>query len=171
MSRDLPSMTVNGLFWRSTFLGQEDRLLAPAAAPFGRWHTEGQKALYLSGTPEGCRVALKAYLRTDDPERGIYPLQVTDAQVADLRVPETRAAFNTSLEHIHAFWADLRAKGLQSPTWLTSNTARAAGLDGILTPSRSRPDLTHLTLFRWNTEGAARVEQAGAPLPFAKQCF
>ncbi|SMR83243.1 RES domain-containing protein [Aliiroseovarius halocynthiae] len=163
---DLLSVTLNGLFWRSTFLGHEDRILAPASAPFGRWHTEGQKALYLSGTPEGCRVALNVYLRKDDPERGIYPLRVINAQVADLRDPETRAAYSAPLDEIHARWADLRAEGLNSPTWRVSDRARAAGLDGILTPSRSRPDLTHLTLFQWNSAGAAQVAQAGAPLPF-----
>lgn len=49
----------------------------------GRWHKNGQSALYLSGSPEGCRVALKVYLNPNDPPRGIFPLDVTNAKITD----------------------------------------------------------------------------------------
>lgn len=158
--------TVVGRFWRATFLGQEDKLLTPAQAPRGRWHHSKQNALYLSGTPDGCRIAVKAYLQPNDPPRGIFPVEVSDARVLDLRDPATRDACSTSLADMHAFWADLHAFGHPSPTWDVSDKARASGVDGLLTPSRSRPDLTHLTLFRWNESEAAQLSITGNPEPF-----
>ena len=132
----------------------------------GRWHKNGQSALYLSGSPEGCRVALKVYLNPNDPPRGIFPLDVTNAKIADLRSSGSRRAFSASLQDIHAFWADLAKAGQSSPTWDIGDQARNLGLDGLLTPSRSRPDLTHLTLFKWNEPQSAGIVQAGKPLLF-----
>lgn len=163
---DQHATELTGRFWRSVFFGQEEYLLTPARAPQGRWHHSGQPALYLSGTPEGCRVALKAYQTPDDPPRGIFPMDVDGARVIDLRTAETRDALDMPLDDIHAFWATLQKAGRTVPTWQISDRLRLAGVDGILTPSRSRPDLTHLTLFRWNMPGHAQVAQTGAPLPF-----
>lgn len=166
MIPEAPVTTVSGRFWRSTFLGQEDQLLAPARAPAGRWHYDNQPALYLSGSPEGCRVALKVYLRPEDPKRGIFPIRISDARVMDLRLARTRHALGVSLEDIHVFWAELIKTGATPPTWKIADQARNMRLDGLLTPSRSRPDLTHLTLFQWNTYGATRVVRSGSPEPF-----
>ena len=158
---------LQGLFWRSVFIGQEAGLLAPARAPQGRWHHSNQRALYLSATPEGCRVALKAYLTPDDPPRGIYPIDVVCERVIDLRRQEVRDHLGVTLGDIHSFWATLHAKGQRPPTWHLSDRLRGMGLDGLLTPSRSRPDLTHLTVFRWNEGGSsATAHRAGDPEAF-----
>lgn len=158
--------SVVGRFWRATFLGQEDHLLSPAQAPRGRWHHSNQRTLYLSGTPDGCRIAVKAYLKPDDGPRGIFPIDVTNARVLDLRDPLTRKACETTLEEMHVLWAELHANSQSSPTWDVSDTARKLGVDGLLTPSRSRPDLTHLTLFSWNQVCTAQLSIAGKPEPF-----
>lgn len=157
---------VVGRFWRATFQGQEARLLSPARAPNGRWHHDGENALYLSATPEGCRVAVKAYQRPDDPPRVIFPLDVSAAHIVDLCAPSVRDALGMSLERIHVFWADLHAQGQFPPTWEISDQLRTAGAEGMLTPSRSRPELTHLTLFRWNENHAPAVRVAQNPIPF-----
>jgi RES domain-containing protein len=156
----------SGRYWRAGFLGQEAQLLAPAGAPQGRWHHSRQRALYLSGSPEGCQVALRVYVKPHDPPRGIFPFEVAEARVADLRDAGTRAALGATLEDIHAFWADLQAAGKPSPTWRLSDLLRGLGLDGLLSPSRSRPDLTHLTLFGWNGSSGARIRRAGPPQDF-----
>ena len=157
---------LTGRFWRAGFIAHEADLLTPARAPEGRWHHGGQQALYLSGSPEGCQVALKVYLRQDDGPRGIYPLDVSARRIADLRCPEARTSLGTSLDKIHAFWADLLDAGQHSPTWTLADRLRDMGADGLLTPSRSRPDLTHLTLFSWNEMHKAQVQRAGTPLPW-----
>lgn len=44
---------------------------------------------------------------------------------------------------------------------------RALGAQGTLSPSRSRPELTHVTLFIWNSEGGASVQTPQEqPIPF-----
>lgn len=153
-----------GQFWRSAFVGDEDSLLEPARAPMGRWHHNGQPALYLSETPDGCRVATKAYHRNGDPIRNIYPLRVDNAHVIDLRQPVVRVELSITLADLHVFWADLNSLGETPITWLIGDQIRNTGASGILTPSRSRPDLTHLTLFRWNTNDAPTVVRLGAPI-------
>ena len=160
------TVRVDGRFWRAGFLGREDGLLAPAGAPQGRWHHKGQNALYLSQTPEGCQVALRVYVHPNDPPRAIFPFAVTNAHVADLRQTKARDEWDVSLNDIHAFWAKLHAKDEVSPTWALSDRLRATGIDGLLTPSRSRPDLTHLTLFRWNENSGPQIARDGTPQPF-----
>ena len=164
--QDLPTERISGRFWRSVFFGQEQDLLTPAKSPRGRWHYGGQDALYLSGSPEGCRIALKVYLRPEDPPRGIFPIAVNNAQVVDLRKPESREAMGTRLDEMHVFWAEFYQRGVHSPTWSISDALRIRGIDGLLTPSRSRPDQTHLTLFQWNRGIGPTVKQDGAPEPF-----
>lgn len=165
----LPSRTefirpLAGRFWRSTFVETAHSLTQPASAPNGRWHHGGQTALYLSGSPEGCTVALKVYLRQDDLPRGIFPLDVIAQRIVDLRDARVRDAFEVSLTDIHAFWNDYVQAGETSPTWELSDQLRGLGVEGILSPSRSRPDLTHLTLFNWNTPDGPTVARDGAPL-------
>lgn len=157
-------LPLNGRYWRSAFIGEENRLLEPAGAPIGRWHHNGQRALYLSETPEGCRVATKVYRHDDDPQRGIFPIEITDAAVIDLRTEDARIAFNAPLEAVHANWAKLNARSEPSPTWRIGDNIRAIGAHGILTPSRSRPDLTHLTLFAWNAPGEPLAKRVGGPI-------
>ena len=161
-----PIAPLSGRFWRSTFLGNEGQLLEPARAPQGRWHHDGQQALYLSMSPDGCRIALKVYQRTGDPQRGIFPVQVSADRIVDLRIADIRKGMAISLADIHVFWSTMQSEGRVPPTWAISDDLREQGVDGILTPSRSRPDLTHLTLFRWNCENAPTVTAAGSPLPW-----
>jgi RES domain-containing protein len=155
-----------GRYWRAGFLDRAAQLLNPAGAPHGRWHHHGQKALYLSGSPEGCQVALRVYVEKTDPPRGIFPFQISGARIVDLRDATTRAALGVPLPDIHAFWADIAAQGKVSPTWDLSDHLRDLGLDGLLSPSRSRPDLTHLTLFNWNAGNGPQVIPDGKPEPF-----
>ncbi|MBP9183969.1 MAG: RES family NAD+ phosphorylase [Fuscovulum sp.] len=125
--------------------------MAPASAPEGRFHHSGQWALYASLTPEGCAVAIRRYLRPDDPPRVVVALRVTGRMV-DLR-GRTEAS---------VVWQDGWAAGTPSPTWAFSDAARAAGAQGLLYSSRSRPDLAHLAIFdpaavRRAADGAARA--------------
>ena len=135
-----------GRYWRAVFEGYEDYLLKPARGRFGRWHYDDQSALYCSDAPDGCRVSINSFAKADDPERILYPLYVHADRIVDLRSLEARTAFETDLPCIHAFWNDYLARDETSPTWHLSDRMRDAGAQGILAPSRSRPDLTHLTL-------------------------
>jgi RES domain-containing protein len=139
----------DGTAFRALFAAADP--LAPASAPEGRFHHSGQWALYASLTPEGCAVAIRRYLRPDDPPRVVVALRVTGRMV-DLR-GRTEAS---------VVWQDGWAAGTPSPTWAFSDAARAAGAQGLLYSSRSRPDLAHLAIFdpaavRRAADGAARA--------------
>jgi hypothetical protein len=125
--------------------------LAPAQSPEGRFHHSGQWAIYASLTPEGCAVAIRRYLRADDPPRVVVPLALGPLRLTDLR----------GRAEVSAVWQDIRAGGAPSPTWAFSDAARAAGAQGVLYSSRSRPELTHLVIF-----DPAVIVGTGAPLPF-----
>lgn len=130
----------SGIVWRILFSDQADDPTAPARAPEGRFHHDGQRAIYTSLTAEGAGVAIQRYLTKDTRPRVIVPLMVCATDVLDLRhdgdgIPPTSA-----------IWQDDRAKGQRASTWDISDAAREQGAQGILYASRSRPDLCHLAL-------------------------
>lgn len=141
-----------------------DAKLAPARSPEGRSHYNGQPALYLSETPDGCIVASKRYIQPDDAARAIYPIHVRTDRVIDLRDPAATRYFDIDTTHRAANWQEIRATGAESPTWAISDRVRKLGLHGMLYASRSDPSMTHLTLFNWNSTKGATVEAAGKPI-------
>lgn len=149
---------LSGRFWRAIFEGDDAQLLKPAGAPAGRWHHNGQTALYCSMQPDACRVSINLFATADDPRRMIHLIEVTVDRIVDLRIPQIRDDLNTSLSDIHADWKEERTSGQPAATWLLSDRLRKLGAQGILSPSRSRPDLTHLTLFDWNSDTGASVK-------------
>ena len=137
-------------------------ILRPAQAPEGRSHYDGQRALYLSASPEGCVIAVRRYMRLDDPARAIFPLRVRSDRIIDLRDKAATAHFEIDTTHRAAEWQASRAAGQRAPTWDISDAVRALGLGGMLYASRTDPTKTHLTLFHWS---AATVTADGPPLP------
>lgn len=133
--------------------------LAPAPSQEGRFHHDGQRAVYTSLTREGCGVAIRRYLRADDGPRVIVPLHLRAERIADLRGAGAAPSI---------VWQGIRAGGAPSPTWRLSDAARVAGAQGMLYASRTRPDLTHLVLFGLNGPGEACAE-AGPPAPWHAQ--
>lgn len=157
---------ISGTFYRMIFESHLTEVLASVKSPEGRSHHDGQPALYLSQTPEGTAVAVKRYMRPDDPPRVICPLNVSNAHIVDLRDLPACEALGIDPSQRAIEWQSLRAQGLHSPTWDISDRVRALGLDGMLYASRTRPDMTHLTLFKWNDKGAARVTRSKTPIPY-----
>ncbi len=145
---------LSGTFYRLIDTARAGDILAPAQSPEGRFHHDGQKAMYLSETPEGCHVAMAYYARAGDPEKTVFALRLNDAQILDLRDTAQCARLGIDPANANARWHNERAEGLPASTWEISDAARRAGADGLLSPSRSRPEFTHLTLFRWNVRSA-----------------
>ncbi|MFT9198743.1 RES family NAD+ phosphorylase [Gluconobacter oxydans] len=118
-----------------------------ATAPEGRFHHSGQIAAYASLSAEGASVAIQRYL-SDQIERVLIPMRLTAKRVADVR----------GMPAASVVWQDLRDDGIPSPTWLFSDAARQAGAEAMLYSSRSRPDLSHVVVFKpecLNTFGKA----------------
>jgi hypothetical protein len=136
-----------GIVWHMIPAGGDPQ--RPASAPEGRFHHSGQLALYTSLTVEGTVVAMQRYLRADDPPRLVVPLTIAAARLADQRGNPAASVV----------WQDIRAAGAPAPTWAFSDQARAAGAQGLLYSSRSRPDLVHLVLFDLSV-----VQSSGSPV-------
>lgn len=153
---------IDATFYRMIFVAWADQVLAPARAPEGRFHYDGQKAMYLSVTPEGCDIATQRYRKSNDAERVVCPLHVKSKRIVDLRDPEAVSFFGVDVTHRAAEWQPIRATGARSPTWGISDHVRQCGLDGMLYASRSNPSLTHLTLFQWNSSSGTTIKTTGA---------
>lgn len=110
---------------------------SPASAPEGRFHHDGQIAAYASLSAERATVAIQRYL-SDGTERIFVPMWLKAEYVADVRGDMEASKI----------WQNVRDEGKPSPTWLISDAARQAGAQAILYSSRSRPDLTHVVVFR-----------------------
>lgn len=127
----------DGPVWRLLPATMAGMPAAPAGAPEGRFHYDGQIAAYASLSAEGATVAIQRYL-SDAAERIIIPMWLKAEFVADVR-GETEAS---------VVWQDVRDEGKPSPTWLISDAVRQAGAQAMLYSSRSRPDLSHVVVFR-----------------------
>lgn len=108
----------------------------PAAAPEGRFHYQGQVAIYASLSAEGAAVAIRRYL-TDGMPRVLVPMWLDAGAVMDVR--DNRSA--------SVIWQDRRDAGAWSPTWDFSDAARRKGAQAMLYASRSRPDRSHVVVF------------------------
>ena len=167
MAAERHIVCLSGRYYRMKLLAGAGDVLNPAHAPEGRFHRDGPRALYLSATPEGCIVATARYITGDPTPRGIFPLDVQQAHIVDLRDGQATMALGIDTTHRACEWQSLRAQGLPAPTWDIADRVRALGLDGMLYASRSDPQKTHLTLFRWNERASnARLSRAGDPIPF-----
>ena len=133
----LPIVTFDGPVWRLLPRATLGDPAAGAAAPEGRFHHSGQFAAYASLSAEGAAVAMQRYL-DDKVARVLIPMTLTAGRVADAR----------GLLAASIVWQDLRAKGEPSPTWIYSDQARRVDADAMLHSSRSRPDLSHVVVFR-----------------------
>ena len=129
-----------GLVWRIMFADQQHQACESVLSPVGRFHHSGQIALYTSCTEQGASVAIKRYVKSDDPVRVIAPIQIVASKIYDIRNTDDSSEASV-------VWQDCVARGEFAPTWRYSDLAREAGAQGMLYSSRSRPDLSHLVLF------------------------
>jgi RES domain-containing protein len=157
---------VAGRFWRSVFLTDVGRVLEGARSVEGRYHHDGQAALYMSPSPAFSRIAINAYLRTDDPSRVIVPLDVNDANIADLRDPAVQQRLGLDGSEAGTLWQPERAAGRPATSWIASDAARNAGVDGIIYAARSDAARWHVVLFRWNVMTGPQVRQTDPYIPF-----
>ncbi|MGL5011840.1 MAG: RES family NAD+ phosphorylase [Paracoccaceae bacterium] len=157
---------VAGRFWRSVFLTDVGRVLDGARSVEGRYHHDGQAALYMSPSPGFSRIAIDAYLRPDDPPRVIVPLEVRQANLADLRDPAVQQQLGLNGAESGTLWQPERAAGKAATSWIASDAARNAGADGIIYAARSDAARWHIVLFRWNVPDGPLVAQDGSPIPF-----
>ena len=157
---------LSGTFYRILFARDLPRLLHGAVTPEGRFHHGGERALYMSPSPEAASSAVATYLRPDDPPRILQALTVAKARILDLRSARVLAALGLDGSEASVLWQPQRAAGMPATSWRASDAARASGADGMIYTSRKDPARWHLVLFDWNQTGRANVAAFGGPGEF-----
>lgn len=162
----VPLLTISGRFFRAILADRVDAVLAPPGPQSaGRYHRLGQPALYATRDPDWARIAVSGYMREDGLPRMIVPLEIGPARVFDQRDEAACVTLGIDREMSNVAWRPELAQGRDPPSWSNADKARAIGADGIIDRSRHIPDGWHLTLFRWNMDGAPTVSVAGEPFP------
>ncbi len=153
--------TVSGTFYRIAFAQYADRVLDGVIYPEGRFHHDGQPALYASPSPETAAIAIDIYLKDNDAPRVMIPLAIENAKMADLRDPDTCATLGIDPVWPSVPWADQRTAGKPATSWKASDIVRDSGADGMIYASRRAPERWHIVLFRWNQPNAAMIGLGG----------
>ncbi len=153
----------SGRAWRILSAADTSEPLRPAQHPKGRFHHDGQPALYLSLSAAGASVALATYLAPNDPPRVIQALQVEATRLLDLRDPGLCRQLGIDPADAVSRHAEDRASGRPARSWRASDAARALRAQGMLYSSRKAPELTHLALLDWQGPDSARVTVAESP--------
>ena len=152
---------VSGTFVKIVWADDPDVHLSKGAPdrPLARFNRTGQDALYMSPDVESARVAIGQDVRPEDRPRVVLTFEVERCKLFDLRNPEAAEIYSVAAQP----WRRLVAHGADAPSWQAADQLREAGHIGLIDPSRRRPGLWHITLFRWNESGAPTVRRVGEP--------
>ncbi len=163
-----PLRPVGGLFYRIVpeARWREGEALESAMMPEGRFHHDGERALYVSSRPDWAGEAIKAYVRPQDPPRVICELEIEGARVLDLREASDCAAWGVDPALAAIPWLPELAEDRKVSSWQVSDLARAGGADGLIYQARSAPERWHLVLFNWTLPPVV-ARLSGRVLPFA----
>jgi RES domain-containing protein len=165
--RTSPLITaISGRFWRTVFAADLPRVLESASSPEGRYHHDGQRALYVSPNPDFSRIAVDTYLRDGDPPRIIMPLAIERASLVDVRRPEVQGLLGLDGTEASTLWQPERAAGRPATSWIASDAVRNTGADGMIYAARSEPTRWHIVLFKWNGPDGPDIRTDGLPIPF-----
>jgi RES domain-containing protein len=157
---------LSGTFYRVVFAQDLPRILDGAIHPEGRFHHDGQAALYLSPSLKSVGFAIDIYVKPEDPPRVVQALALRSARMVDLRQPETCRALGLTGAESSTPWMPERAAGRPASSWAASDAARASGACGMIFAARRDPTRWHLVLFRWNQGDGAQIASDGAPISF-----
>lgn len=153
-----PLISLRSRCWRAVPAGAERAALAGTTKP-GRYNRSGERALYMSGSPEGVAAAMRRY---GAASRALVPLDVAAERLADLRGAAVCAALGIDQSATRSDWLAALRDGKEPTSWQIADAVRAGGAMGLIEASRHLPDAWHLVLFRWNEPGGARVKVVSA---------
>ncbi|MDT0212153.1 MULTISPECIES: RES domain-containing protein [unclassified Curtobacterium] len=154
--RDVFASEVRGTFFRAVDPRFRASVIAGSRSA-GRYSRPDEPTLYLSSSVAGVEAALVAHPDTRATEPVIVEVDVVAPRIVDLRDATARGAAGVDLEDATAPWQQVVADGGVPASWQVRDRLVALGADGLIDPSRKRPGLWHLVLFRWNTDGAPQV--------------
>ncbi len=156
---------VGGTFVKIAFARDAELSLARGHPdrPAARFNRKGQDALYLSPDELSARIAIGQYVKPDDPPRVLLTYELDRCALLDLRNPDAATLYDLARQP----WRSALEAGEEPLPWKAAERIRDAGHAGLIDPSRRRPGLWHVTLFRWNEAGAPGVRRVGMPEPIA----
>ena len=124
--------TLTTTLYRIVFERFADTVLDGVIHSEGRFHHDGQKALYASPSPETAAIAIDIYLKPGDAPRAMVPLSLSNARMVDLRDLDTCRALGIDPAWPSVPWASERGGGVPATSWRASDLARASGADGMI---------------------------------------
>ncbi len=150
--------TVKGSFYRAVDPSYRFDALA-GSRPAGRYSPPDVPTLYLSASREGVAAAMIAHTdnRTPDPE--VLQFEVEADRIVDLRSHDALKSVGINPADAAADWQGAVVRGDSPPSWWVREALERLGAHGLIDPSRKRPQLWHLTLFKWNSEGTPSVRE------------
>ncbi len=146
---------VKGTFVKIAARGDDSLVLqkGQAARPAARFNRQGEDALYLSPDELSARVAIGQYVTEHTRERQLLTYDIGEGRLCDLRHPDAASLYELARQP----WLGDLAAGNSPASWTAADRIREDGYDGLIDPSRRRPGLWHITLFRWNEQNAPEV--------------
>lgn len=100
---------------------------------------------------------MMAHRSERSPALEVIEIEVVARGIVDLRDRTAMARLGIDLEDATAPWQDVVAAGGSPRSWDVRDRLVETGAVGLIDPSRKRPGLWHLVLFRWNQEDAPVV--------------
>lgn len=150
--------TVTGSFFRAVDPAYREEALSGSRSA-GRYSPPDVPTLYLSSSRAGVAAAMIAHTRDSTPDLEVMRFSVEAARIVDLRDHEALRSVGLDPADAAADWQSVVAAGGSPSSWSVRERLERLGAHGLIDPSRKQPQLWHLTLFRWNTDGAPRVRE------------
>lgn len=150
--------TVGGTLYRAVDAAHRAAALSGSRSA-GRYSRPDEPTLYLSASREGVAAAMIAHTDERSPELHVLGFEVQADRIVDLRAHEALRAIGIDPADAAADWQETVARGGSPRSWAVRDALERLGAQGLIDPSRKRPGLWHLTLFRWNTAGAPVVRE------------
>lgn len=148
---------VSGTFYRAIDPQFRGTAIAGSRSA-GRYSRPNQPTLYLSSSVEGVEAAMIAHKDDRAEELEIIELKVEASRIVDLRDVAALATLGITQAEAAAPWQEAARSGRTPPSWIVRDRLVALGANGLIDPSRKRPGLWHLVLFRWNLTDAPVVQ-------------
>lgn len=128
----------------------------------GRYSRPEEPTLYLSSSVDGVEAAMIAHKDARSSSLEIIEIEVESTGIIDLRDSSALAKLGIDLADAVAPWQDIATSGGTPSSWTVRDQLIEAGANGLIDPSRKRPGLSHLVLFRWNEGDGPSVRVVGA---------
>ena len=151
---------LHGTFYRAIDSRFMDHAITGSRSA-GRYSRPDEPTLYLSSSIDGVEAALIAHNDARSSSRAILEIEVEATGIVDLRSASALKELGIDIADAVAPWQDVATLGGTPRSWIVRDRLIEVGANGLIDPSRKRPGLWHLVLFRWNDGDGPSVRVVG----------